>query len=424
MNNKVTIISIGDEILIGQINNTNATWMAEKLNEFGFHTVGIQSISDQAEAIQEGLRYAATQSNLVLVTGGLGPTKDDITKQCVADYFGSQLVMNEQILQEVTNFFAQRGKTLTELNRRQALIPDNCTAISNPEGTAPGMYFLKDQVHYIFMPGVPFEMKAIMNSWVLPKMSEILNVDTIVQKTVLTHGIGESFLADIIEQWENNLPQHIKLAYLPSPGRVRLRLRAIGNNKNELSADIVQEIFKLSEIIPQYIFGFDNEKMEEIVGKLLTDQNKTLALAESCTGGYIGHKITEVPGCSKYFKGALISYSNDVKINNLNVKPEDLEKHGAVSEQVVKQMAEGARKVFSSDYAIATSGIAGPDGGTDDKPVGTVWIALSGPHETIAKKFLFGNHRLRNINMTTFSALNLLRVYLIEQVKLKEKALT
>ena len=414
MENRVTIISIGDEILIGQIKNTNSTWMADLLNNNGFNTIEIITISDDEDAILEALAHSEKKSDLVLVTGGLGPTKDDLTKQSICKYFDSKLIVNQEVLLHVEDFFAKRNKALTALNRKQAEVPENCTPIHNALGTAPGMYFEKDETHYVFMPGVPFEMKYIMEAWVIPQMSQKLKVQSIVQTTVLTHGMGESFLAARIQDWEKALPQHIKLAYLPSPGRVRLRLRAMDTDKQRLEMEIAAEVEKLKGIIPELIFGYNEDKMEEIIGKLLRKKGQTLSTAESCTGGYIAHKITEIPGSSDYFKGSVVAYSNEIKNKVLNVSQSDLDKFGAVSEAVIRQMAEGVRKLFTTDYALATSGVAGPGGGTPEKPVGTIWIALATPEKTISRKFQFGDHRIRNINFSFLSAINMLRLELLE----------
>lgn len=415
LNNKVVILSIGDEILIGQIINTNASWMAEILNKEGFNTISIMTSGDSYESIFEGLNYASKIGDIVLVTGGLGPTKDDITKNVVCDYFNSKLVIHEKTFSEVQDFFLKRGRELTEINRLQAMVPDNCEVISNPVGTAPGMYFQKDNVHFVFMPGVPFEMKSIMSDWVIPEFKKKVSTNKIFQKTVLTHGIGESFLAELIESWEDNLPGNVSLAYLPSPGKVRLRLRAIGDESSILEHQVNDCIHDLKNLIPELIFGYDDDTMESELARLLTLHEKTISTAESCTGGYIAHKITEVLGSSEYFLGSVVSYSNEAKINLLGVSAESIENHGAVSEEVVKEMAVGALNKFETDYAIATSGIAGPGGGTEDKPVGTVWIALADKNKCIAKRFQFGDHRLRNINMTTVSAMNMLRLILLEK---------
>jgi nicotinamide-nucleotide amidase len=413
MNNKVSILSIGDEILIGQIDNTNAGWMAKQLNDWGFNTVNIQTLSDEPNSIIRGLKQSMEISDLVLVTGGLGPTKDDITKTTIADFFDSKLIINDDILEHVTQFFAQRKRKLTELNRLQAMVPDNCEVIINKEGTAPGMYFHRENTHFVFMPGVPFEMKYIMNNWVLPQMKKKLNPPNTIQKTVLTHGMGESFLVERIQDWEDQLPEDLSLAYLPSPGRVRLRLRGQSYNREALLTLLDEQLIKLHDLIPELIYGYDDDKMEEIIGQLLMSEGKTIALAESCTGGYIGHKLTEVPGSSSYFLGSAVTYSNEAKSKLLGIEKTLIMDHGAVSEEVVKAMAQGARSLYGSDYALATTGIAGPGGGTKDKPVGTVWIALADNQQVIAKRFQFGDHRIRNINMTTFAALNLLRKHMV-----------
>ena len=413
MGNKVAIISIGDEILIGQINNTNALWMAQKLNENGFDTQEILTIGDEEESILHALDQSSQKADLVLVTGGLGPTKDDLTKQTICRYFNSKLILNQEVLQHVEDFFAKRNKALTELNQKQAEVPDNCTPIHNALGTAPGMYFEKNDTHFVFMPGVPFEMKYLMEAWVIPQMSGKLSVKANVQTTVLTHGMGESFLAARIQEWEEALPQHIKLAYLPSPGRVRLRLRAMGEDMLGLEKEIANQIEKLKLIIPELIFGYNDDKMEEIIGSLLRKNNQTLATAESCTGGFIAHKITEIPGSSDYFKGSVVAYSNEIKNKVLGVSQNDLDNHGAVSKAVIVQMAEGVRTLFGTDYALATSGVAGPGGGSEEKPVGTIWIALATPNKTISRKFQFGDHRIRNINFSFLSAINMLRLELL-----------
>jgi nicotinamide-nucleotide amidase len=413
MNNKVSILSIGDEILIGQIDNTNAGWMAKQLNDWGFNTVNIQTLSDEPNSIIRGLKQSMEISDLVLVTGGLGPTKDDITKTTIADFFDSKLIINDDILEHVTQFFAQRKRKLTELNRLQAMVPDNCEVIINKEGTAPGMYFHRENTHFVFMPGVPFEMKYIMNNWVLPQMKKKLNPPNTIQKTVLTHGMGESFLVERIQDWEDQLPEDLSLAYLPSPGRVRLRLRGQSSNREALLTLLDEQLIKLHDLIPELIYGYDDDKMEEIIGQLLMSEGKTIALAESCTGGYIGHKLTEVPGSSSYFLGSAVTYSNEAKSKLLGIEKTLIMDHGAVSEEVVKAMAQGARSLYGSDYALATTGIAGPGGGTKGKPVGTVWIALADNQQVIAKRFQFGDHRIRNINMTTFAALNLLRKHMV-----------
>jgi nicotinamide-nucleotide amidase len=411
----VEIITIGDEILIGQIVDTNSAWMATELNSIGIKVVQITSVSDSAAHLTEALDNAAKRANVVLMTGGLGPTKDDLTKKALCNYFQRNLVLHESTLQHVTNFFNKRGLGLTQLNHDQAMVIDGCEVLFNECGTAPGMWMEHEGVIFVSMPGVPFEMKGLMETSVLPKLAARSGMQKIVHKTILTFGIGESFLADKIEAWENELPSSIKLAYLPSPGQVRLRLTAVGNNEMILYEAISKAVGELLVVIPEYIFGFDNDTLASVVGKLLMKKGSTVASAESCTGGNIAHEITSIPGCSRWFQGSVVAYSNVVKMNMLGVEEEILERHGAVSELVACQMAEGARKRLQTDYAIATTGIAGPDGGTVAKPVGTVWIAVAGPNGTVTEKFSFANNRERNIIRSTQAALNLLRLYLLKE---------
>ncbi len=408
------IITIGDELLIGQVIDTNSAWIAEQLNLVGIRVAQITSISDDREHILKTLEDASKRAGLILMTGGLGPTRDDITKHTLCEYFDTELVFHQPSFNNVEKLFRARGFTVTELNRQQAEVPANCTPLANPNGTAPGLWFEKEGVIYVSMPGVPFEMKPLITNEVLPRVAKKVNSTFIEHITVLTQGVGESMLAQIIEPWENNLPQNIKLAYLPQPGIVRLRLTAIGSDKGALGMVLNQQVSELKKLIPDLIFGYNDDTMEMVVGKMLRDNQKTLSTAESCTGGYIAHLITSIPGSSDYFVGSTISYSNEVKINELDVSPEDVEMHGAVSKQVVEQMALGAYKKFGTDYALSVSGIAGPDGGTDEKPVGTVWIAMATPEKVVSKKFLFGEHRGRNIRKSALAALNMLRMELLQ----------
>jgi len=411
----VEIITIGDELLIGQVIDTNSAWIAENLNLIGIKVHQITSISDNREHILTTLAEASKRAQIVLMTGGLGPTKDDITKQTLCEYFQTKLVFNEPTYQNVVKLFGLRGMELNELNRKQAELPEICTPISNPNGTAAGMWFEKDGVIYASMPGVPFEMKPMVLNEIMPRLAQKFNSSFIVHKTVLTHGVGESQLAGMIENWEDALPENIKLAYLPQPGIVRLRLTAIGNNKDKLTKAVETQIRKLRKIIPDLIFGFGTETLEEVIGKLLNDRFATLSTAESCTGGYISHLITSVPGSSAYYKGSVIAYSNEIKIFELGVSPEALYKHGAVSEEVVKQMAIGIKQKLLTDYSVAVSGIAGPNGGTKEKPVGTIWIAIATPKKVIAQQFLFGEDRGRNIRKAALAALNMLRLQLTKR---------
>ncbi|MEN8223887.1 MAG: competence/damage-inducible protein A [Bacteroidota bacterium] len=411
---KAEIISIGDELLVGQVINTNASWMAARLNLAGIEVVRIVAIPDQKGEIMMSLKEASVRADVVLITGGLGPTRDDITKNTLCEYFGSKLILHEPSLQYVKKIFHDRGLHLRAINRRQAEIPDNCTPIINNKGTAPGMWFEKDGVVFISLPGVPFEMKAMISDYVIPELSGRLNGIHIVHKMVLTQGVGESFLSETIKEWEDDLPAHIKLAYLPQPGIVRLRLSGRGEKMNDLAAEIDQHINGLRALIPDQIFGYGEETLEEVTGRLLKAKSLRLATAESCTGGYIAHLITSIPGSSDYFTGSVIAYSNQVKMDSLGVQEESLIQHGAVSEQTVREMADGVRKKYNTDYAIAVSGVAGPEGGTQEKPVGTTWIAIAGPEKTLSKKFQFVKNRQRNIRIAALTALNMLRLMLIK----------
>ncbi|MCX6231665.1 MAG: competence/damage-inducible protein A [Bacteroidetes bacterium] len=406
---KAELISIGDELLIGQVVNTNASWMAEQLNLIGIDIVQITSIADKKQDIKASLDRAFQHSDLVMITGGLGPTNDDITKLTLCEYFNAKLQFNQDAYFFIEKLFAQRGwKTVTELNRQQAEVPDNCKIIPNHNGTAPGMWFEDKGKILISLPGVPFEMKAMVSNYIIPQLKE-KSVIHIFHKTLHIQGVGESFLAELIKDWENQLPVQIKLAYLPQPGLIRLRLTAKGKNKAELETSINAEIEKLQPLIPGFIFGYDDDLLEKVVGELLSKHKKTISTAESCTGGYLSHLITSIAGSSEYYKGSVIAYSNEVKMNLLQVKATTLEHYGAVSEATVKEMAMGIKNLLQTDYAISISGIAGPDGGSEEKPVGTIWIAVASDKAVIAEKFLLGDDRGRNIRKAALSALNMLR---------------
>lgn len=413
---KAEIISIGDELLIGQVINTNASWMATLLNQSGISVVRITTISDEEQDILQALDDAGHRAEIVLITGGLGPTNDDITKQVLTRYFKGKLVLHQPSLAQIEQLFKARNIPMTEVNKRQAEIPDNCEPIPNSNGTAPGMWFEKEACVYVSMPGVPFEMKAMMQDFILPKLLKKFRAGTIIHKTILTHGVGESHLAEIISDWENSLPTYIKLAYLPQPGIVRLRISATGDDKTALINEVNHYSNELHKQIPRLIFGYDDTSMEEVVGKLLMESGHTLSTAESCTGGYIAHMITSVAGSSAYYKGSVVSYANGVKESLLGVPAHLLEEYGAVSQQVVEAMALGAKAKINTDFALATSGIAGPDGGTPEKPVGTIWIAVAGPEGLTSKLLTLGEHRGRNIRRTALAALNMLRLILTDKV--------
>ncbi|MBN8697043.1 MAG: competence/damage-inducible protein A [Bacteroidetes bacterium] len=412
---QVEIITIGDEILIGQIVDTNSAFIGQLLNMNGMSVKQISSVSDDREHILKALSEAKTRAQVILITGGLGPTKDDITKKTLAEYFNCKMRFDEQAYQDVVNLFAQYGKEVTPINRLQAEVPEICEVVRNYNGTAPGMWFDVDGTIYVSMPGVPYEMKAMMQNQVVPKIKERFKLPAIFHKTVLTQGIGESALSEMISDWEDSLAAvNIKLAYLPSPGMVRLRLSTKGETLEPLKRNVETKIEELKKIISEYIYGYETfgeekETLEQIVGKLLRYKKKTISTAESCTGGYISHLITKVPGSSEYYMGSVISYSYDIKEKELGVSKSVLESQGAVSQPVVEQMAKAIREKYKTDYSISASGIAGPSGGTDEKPVGTVWIAVATPEKVISEKFLFGNNRERNIQKTAQAALNMLR---------------
>ncbi len=411
---KAEIITIGDELLIGQVIDTNSAWMAEQLNLVGLQVHQITSISDDRDHILSALALAAERANVVLITGGLGPTKDDLTKPTLCAYFDTPLVFHQPTYDHIAQLFSQRGYPMTEVNRHQADVPQSCTVIPNLNGTAPGMWFEQDGIIYVSMPGVPFEMKPMMLNEILPRLLKRFEGSFILHRTILTQGIGESALAEKIEAWEDALPANIKLAYLPQPGIVRLRLTATGDNKQELSAKVKNQIEKLLQIIPHLVFGFDEDSLEAVVGKLLLKKHRTVATAESCTGGYLAHLFTSVAGSSAWYMGSVVAYQNSIKTQSLNVPEKMIEEYGAVSQQVVEAMADGMRKSFDTDYALAVSGIAGPDGGTNEKPVGTTWIALATPQGVTSQKFLFGEHRQRNIRKAALTALNMLRLELLK----------
>ncbi|MBO5729408.1 MAG: nicotinamide-nucleotide amidohydrolase family protein [Paludibacteraceae bacterium] len=477
------IINIGDELLIGQVVNTNASWMAEELNKRNIKVTNISVISDGADDIRTQLDRSLAEADVVLITGGLGPTKDDITKTVLCEYFGDTLVRHQPTYDQVARFFERRGLPFTEINQAQALVPSRCKVILNEVGTAPCMMFtipnakatfeqpmpkksdtsaemqsevssivetqyiasLQDSASLsekivISMPGVPFEMKWLMQNHILPLLEERLGSQAIVHKTILTFGIGESFLADKIAHWEDALPAHIKLAYLPEAGKVRLRLSACASKitdnrlqitdkyllKNLLEQEVAEQIVKLQKLICENIYGYDDETISMAIGKLLQQQGAMVATAESCTGGLIGNLITETPGSSAYYKGGIIAYSNELKERLLGVRHDTLEQYGAVSEETAVEMARGCLAATGADYAIATTGISGPTGATEDKPLGLVYVAVakkirnevSSPNlgeelcEVVCNRYVFTTtrqqHQQRTANQALFDLYKLL----------------
>ena len=385
-----TIINIGDELLIGQVVNTNASTMARLLTAAGLEVVRTVVVGDNRQDIWDAVDQAMHCSNAVLVTGGLGPTKDDITKHLLCEYFGSELYENTEALDNVKRIFTARGYELTEVNRRQAWVPRCCQVLNNDLGTAPCMWFEREGRVLVSMAGVPFEMEWLMHNRVLPRLQQHFSMGTILNKNILVQGIGESFLSDLIEPWELALPSCIRLAYLPVAGMVKLRLTARGNDVAELQAAVSKAVAELYPIAGKYIVGEDCETLPELVAQKLTAMGCTLATAESCTGGTIASRLTALAGASAYYKGGIVAYSNEVKECALGVQHTTLAAHGAVSEETVREMVEGVRSRLDSDYAIATTGIAGPTGGTPDKPVGTVWVAVCSRTATVTQLMHYG----------------------------------
>ncbi len=403
------LLTIGDEILFGQITDTNSAWMGTELSNIGIKVIRKTTVGDIEQEILTAFAEAEKRADVVLITGGLGPTSDDLTKPCLAKYFDSDIQIHEEALAEVTEFFKSRGRELTELNRQQAALPVKCEKITNAMGTAPGMWFHERGKVFVSMPGVPHEMKRMMTDIVLPKLKEAFQPPTIYHKVIRTIGLGESFLAEKISGWEKSLPPHIKLAYLPSLGEVRLRLTCMGHSLDALQIEAEALTSKLQEHIGQFIYGFGEDPIEVVVGRTLRERKLTLAVAESCTGGYLSHMITSIPGSSDYFLGSIIPYAYDIKMRQLGVKPEVLEKHGAVSEPTIIEMANIVRAKFNTDIGVATSGIAGPGGATPEKPVGLVWIAYSDKHQTVTRKLQLSKDRLINIRLASVAVLNLIR---------------
>ncbi|MHA7109493.1 competence/damage-inducible protein A [Sunxiuqinia elliptica] len=412
---KAEIITIGDEILIGQVVDTNSAWIGEQLNRYGIEVFQITSVHDDARQIKEAISQAALHVDLVLITGGLGPTKDDITKKVLCDYFDCKLVLNEQVLEHVTTMLSRRNVDINQLNKDQALVPEKCDVLHNTNGTAPGMWFEQNDTIYVSMPGVPFEMMGLMEQAILPRLQKNGKVKSIYHQTVLVYGVPESMLAEKIEPWENALPDFIKLAYLPNQLMIRLRLSAYGTNKEVLETEVSRQIELLKAYLPEQIFGYNKDSLAGVTGQLLAKGKLTLGIAESCTGGNIAHMFTENPGSSVYLKGGIVAYSNEVKEALLHVQATTLEAHGAVSREVALEMAQGAMDALQTDYAIATTGIAGPDGGSEEKPVGTVWIAVVSKQNQTVHCYNFAHNRERNILRSSQAAINQLRQLILKE---------
>jgi len=415
---KAAIITIGDEILIGQIVDTNSAFIAKSLDKIGVEIPEMISISDNKQHILDTFLKFQNKVDLVLITGGLGPTKDDVTKKTFCDYFEDELVVDEKVLQHVTQLIEGFYKRpITQINKDQALVPSKCTVLHNQVGTAPGMWMKKENTVFISLPGVPYEMKYLVENEIIPKVVREYKRPYILHKTILTYGQGESLVAERIENWENNLPDFIKLAYLPSPGWVRLRLSAKGTDKEFLETSIAKNVISLSKIIGDIIVGFDDdETIETVVGHLLKQQNKTISTAESCTGGKIAQVLTSVPGASKYFKGSVVSYATETKITILRLSEELIKEHTVVSAAVVKQMAINVKSIMKTDYAIATTGNAGPTKGDSNAEVGMVFIALATPNEVIVEEFDFGQPREKVIDRTVIKSMEMLRKEILKNL--------
>lgn len=413
-----SIITIGDELLIGQTIDTNSAWMAQELNKIGVWVKRRVAVGDTREDIWQALDEESKESEIVLITGGLGPTADDITKPLLCDYFGGKMIVNEMVLEHVKNIFLRLKRPIIDRNLKQAEVPDVCEVLMNMRGTAPGMLFRKGNKIFISLPGVPYEMKGIFTDHVLPLLQKAFQLPFIIHRTLLTAGAGESFIAERIQDWEAKLPEHIKLAYLPNYGLVRLRLTAHGTEQNRLEKEVNMLFDELQEQVKDIMVVNEDIPLEQALGNLLIEKNKSLATAESCSGGYIAHLLTSVPGSSMYFKGTVVAYSYDAKETILGVNHETLEIKGAVSEETITEMFDGLMRITTAEYGIATSGVMGPTGGTDDKPVGTVWIAYGSREKMIAKRLQFRFGRMKNIELTAINALLLLFQFIkSEEVK-------
>lgn len=404
-----SVITIGDEILVGQIVDTNAAYISQSLGNIGITVRERVSVGDTADEIRRALDRELSLSEIVVMTGGLGPTKDDVTKRTLAAYFGCGMVRHQPTYDMVREMLLRRGIEFSELNRRQADVPECCTVLPNRNGTAPGMWFERDGKVVVSLAGVPFEMKALMDEQVVPLLKEKFRLRSNVHRTMITFGIAESILSERIEAWENSLPEWLHLAYLPSPSGIKLRLSAYEKDAEPARRRIDDCFSELEKVIPEYVVGYDDCTLVDSVARLLTEKHATLAAAESCTGGRIAAQIVEKDGASRFFLCGVVSYSNASKVNVLGVDAMDIERYGAVSRQVAEQMAEGVRRISGADYAVSTTGIAGPTGGSEDKPVGTVWIAVATPSGVTARRMCYGRLRKQNIERASASALDMLR---------------
>ena len=414
---KAEIITIGDELLIGQTIDTNSAWIGAELSQAGFDICRKISIHDKREDILDAVSEAVSKYDIVLITGGLGPTSDDITKQTLCDIFDGTLVVNTTVLSMINEMMLRRGIPMNEINRKQAEVPDSCRVLYNKMGTAPGMWFEKEGTIFISMPGVPYEMKYIMNEHVLPELKKRFHSQVVIHRNIMTYGTSESRLAEILTGFEKSLPAAIKLAYLPSYGIIKLRLTGTGQSKEVVENIVNEQVIKLYSIIPQFIYSEIDEQIENYIANLLKERKLTICTAESCTGGKIAQMLTSIPGSSQYYKGSVIAYDNGIKTSFLNVPEEMMADYGAVSEQVAAKMAIEVRKKFNTDYSVATSGIAGPEGGSEFKPVGTVYIAVSSDNGVITERYVFSKDRISNINRFSIASLNLLRKQILQSVK-------
>lgn len=410
---KADIITIGDEILIGQIVDTNSAWIASRLGEIGVSIRRKYSIGDRREEIIDAVRESMARSELTIITGGLGPTKDDITKRVLAEFFDSPMVCHTETYERVERMMAARGIAFNDLNKGQAMVPEKCSVLPNHKGTAPGMWFGREGRVVVSLPGVPFEMEALMTESVLPRVREHFALSSVVHRTAITYGLAESMMAEHIAEWEDALPPHLHLAYLPSPAQLRLRLSAYDMDKEQAEREIDEQFGRLMPLLGDLFVGWGDTTVQSAVAEMLLQRGETLSSAESCTGGVVASKFTAMSGASAYFMGGVVSYDNSVKEGVLGVRRESLEKYGAVSEQVAREMAEGVRRLCGTTYGISTTGIAGPTGGTPDKPVGTVWMAVATPTHTIVKCVQHGKVRAVNIERAATAVINLLRLELL-----------